>query len=102
VIALAEVLARHWPDYQRQFGTDILPSQIRAVQCILQCRTPAMGGEVFRCPNCGKDHYVYHSCNHRACPQCGNAGATAQNTTANPIRVGMMQNSAPINPALAT
>lgn len=35
-----------------------------------------MGGEVYRCPDCGKDHYVYHSCNHRACPQCGNADAT--------------------------
>src|ERR1035437_6884656 len=76
MIPLAEVLARHWPEYQRQFGAAILPSHHRAVQCILQCRTSAMGGEVYRCPDCGKDHYVYHSCNHRACPQCGNADAT--------------------------
>ena len=76
MIPLAEVLRRHWPEYQRQFGADILPSHQRAVQCILKCRTAAMGGEVYRCPDCGKDHYVYHSCNHRACPQCGNADAT--------------------------
>ena len=76
MIALAEVLARHWPEYQRQFGVAILPSHHRAVQCILQCRTSALGGEVYRCPDCGKDHYAYHSCNHRACPQCGNADAT--------------------------
>src|SRR6185436_16680941 len=25
----------------------------------------------------GKSHYVYHSCNHRSCPQCGHADATA-------------------------
>jgi predicted RNA-binding Zn-ribbon protein involved in translation (DUF1610 family) len=76
VIALAEVLARHWPEYQRQFGADILPSHQRAVQCILKCRTSALGGEVYRCPDCGKDRYVFHSCNHRACPQCGNDDAT--------------------------
>jgi len=76
VIPLAEVLCRHWPAYERQFGADILPSHRRAVQCILACRTRALGGEVYRCPDCRQDHFVYHSCNHRACPQCGNADAT--------------------------
>jgi Putative transposase/Transposase zinc-binding domain len=75
VIPLAQVLRRHWPDYQRQFGSQILPSHRHAVQAILKCRTPALGGEVYRCPNCQRDHYVYHSCNHRACPQCGAAKA---------------------------
>lgn len=77
MIPLAEVLRRHWPEYQRQFGAAILPSHRRAVQCILQCRTRALGGEVYRCTDCRRDHFVYHSCNHRACPQCGQAEATA-------------------------
>ena len=76
MIPLAEVLRRHWPAYERQFGADILPSHRRAVQCILACRTRALGGELYRCPDCGTDHFVFHSCNHRACPQCGNADAT--------------------------
>jgi hypothetical protein len=76
VIPLAEVLRRHWPAYERQFGADILPSHRRAVQCILACRTRALGGELYRCPDCGTDHFVFHSCHHRACPQCGNADAT--------------------------
>jgi hypothetical protein len=46
------------------------------VQCILACRTGALGGELYRCPDCGTHHFVYHSCNHRACPQCGDADAT--------------------------
>jgi hypothetical protein len=75
VIPLAEVLRRHWPAYERQFGADLLPSHRRAVQCILACRTGALGGELYRCPDCGTAHFVYHSCNHRACPQCGNADA---------------------------
>lgn len=77
MLTLAEVLRRHWPDYQRRFGGNILPSHRRAVQCILNCRTPAMGAQIYRCVDCGKDHYVYHSCQHRACPQCGHADATA-------------------------
>jgi hypothetical protein len=76
VLPLAEVLRRHWPAYERQFGPAILASHRRAVQAILTCRTRALGGEVYRCADCRRDHFVYHSCNHRACPLCGNADAT--------------------------
>jgi hypothetical protein len=76
VVPLAEVLRRHWPEYERQFGAQLLPSHRRAVQAILTCRTGALGGEVYRCADCCREHYVYHSCNHRACPQCGHADAT--------------------------
>jgi hypothetical protein len=75
VVSLAEVLRQYWPQYERQFGSALLPSHRRAVQAILSCRTPALGGQVFRCVDCRKDHFVYHSCNHRACPQCGQANA---------------------------
>jgi Putative transposase/Transposase zinc-binding domain len=75
VIPLAEVLRRHGPAYARRFGAKLLPSHRRAVQSILQCRTPALGGQIFRC-DCGQVRYVYHSCNHRACPRCGHADAT--------------------------
>lgn len=76
MVPLADVLRRHWPEYQRQFGQQILPSHRRAVQSILDCRTRALGGEVYRCTDCRRDHFVYHSCHHRACPQCGQARAT--------------------------
>jgi hypothetical protein len=75
VVALAEVLRRHWPAYERQFGAQILASHRRAVAAILACRTQALGGEVYRCERCHRDHFVYHSC-HRACPQCGYGEAT--------------------------
>jgi len=75
VVSLAEVLRQYWPQYERQFGSAILPSHRRAVQAILNCRTQALGGEVYRCVDCRKEHFVYHSCNHRACPQCGQTDA---------------------------
>jgi hypothetical protein len=68
-------LRRHWPAYEQKFRARLLPSHRRAVAAILSCRTAALGGQLFRC-ECGKEHYAYHSCNHRACPQCGHADAT--------------------------
>ena len=76
MVSLAEVLRRHWPQYEQRFGAKLLPSHRRAVQAILSCRTRELGGEVFRCVDCARDHYVYHSCNHRACPRCGHQEAS--------------------------
>ena len=75
MIELAEVLARHWPAYQRQHEANLLPSHRAAVRAILRCRTPQLGGQTYRCGDCGHTHYAYHSCGHRACPKCGNAEA---------------------------
>jgi hypothetical protein len=75
VLSLAEVLRRHWPAYERKFGARLLPSHRRAVSAIVSCRTPTLGGQLYRC-DCGTEHYAYHSCNHRACPQCGHTDAT--------------------------
>jgi hypothetical protein len=72
---LAEVLRRHWPAYEQKFRARLLPSHRRAVAAVLSCRTAALGGQLYRC-DCGQEHYAYHSCNHRACPQCGHADAT--------------------------
>jgi hypothetical protein len=45
--------------------------QHRAIWAITHCRTPALGGRAFACKHCGQLHFAYHSCNHKACPQCG-------------------------------
>jgi len=45
--------------------------QRRAIRAITRCRTPALGGRAFACKECHHVHFAYHSCNHKACPQCG-------------------------------
>jgi hypothetical protein len=47
--------------------------QRRALWALTHCRTPALGGNAFACadPDCGRVHFAWHSCNHKACPQCG-------------------------------
>lgn len=48
----------------------VLPSQRRALQAIQQCRTAALGGQVYGCEDCGARQYSYHSCGNRHCPKC--------------------------------
>jgi hypothetical protein len=70
VLTLTEILRRHWPAYHARFGNRIPVAHRRAVSAILSCRTPVLGGQLYRCA-CGQTHFSYHSCHHRACPQCG-------------------------------
>lgn len=51
-------------------GLAVLPSQQQALRSILQCRTSALGGELYRCADCGAHHFSYHSCGNRHCPKC--------------------------------
>jgi Transposase zinc-binding domain len=61
--------------YLERFALAV-PLRLRQVlERILRCRTAALGGQLFRCSECGDRHYQYHSCNDRHCPQCGQADA---------------------------
>ena len=46
------------------------PTQRKAFGAIAACRTAKLGGQRFRCDDCGFEKFVYHSCRHRACPKC--------------------------------
>jgi hypothetical protein len=42
----------------------------KALRAVMACRTPALGGHLFKCLFCGKEHFVPHSCRNRHCPTC--------------------------------
>ena len=69
-------LRRFLPEFLREHPAQG-PARRRALWALTHCRTPAMGGHVHACAQCGESRFAYHSCNHRACPQCG-SDATAQ------------------------
>jgi hypothetical protein len=71
VVRLADVARRHGPAYLAQYRGAMLPSHVRALSAITYCRTPALGGHLGVCAQCGRRHLLYHSCRHRACPRCG-------------------------------
>jgi hypothetical protein len=68
---LADVVHRQGPEYLQRFGSRMSADQRRALRDIARCRTPALGGQLWSCPQCGGRHYAYHSCGNRHCPACG-------------------------------
>jgi hypothetical protein len=51
------------------------PQHWKTVRALAACRTSALGGQLFRCTNCQREHFVAHSCRNRHCPQCQGARA---------------------------
>ena len=67
---LAEVLRTFGPDYLREHA--LSTAQARAWRAIVACRTPALGGHLQQCDQCGQQQRLFHSCRNRHCPQCQN------------------------------
>jgi len=70
VPGVADIFRLHGARYLERFGPAMLPSHQRALRDLCNCRTAALGGQLYVCDHCGREHYVYHSCRNRACPKC--------------------------------
>ena len=73
MIEIAEVFRRFAAGYLSAHGTSMLPSHRRAIEDILDCRTAALGGQVWHCEACNTEVFSYHSCGNRSCPKCHTA-----------------------------
>jgi hypothetical protein len=73
MIEVADVFRRFAADYLSAHGASMLPSHRRAIEDILNCRTAALGGQVWRCDTCNTEMFSYHSCGNRSCPKCHTA-----------------------------
>ncbi len=40
------------------------------ISAITRCRTGELGGVVYQCDDCGREHWVGRSCGNRHCPNC--------------------------------
>jgi hypothetical protein len=65
---LAEILRQFGPAYLAEQA--LSRPQTKAWRAIVACRTPALGGHVETCAECGATRHVYHSCRNRHCPKC--------------------------------
>jgi Putative transposase/Transposase zinc-binding domain len=75
MLEVAEIFRLHGPDYRAKFAARMLPSHLRAMQDIENCRTASLGGQVYLCNQCQALRYSYHSCKNRHCPKCQNEQA---------------------------
>ncbi|MCK5520424.1 MAG: transposase [Candidatus Marinimicrobia bacterium] len=92
---MADIIRRYGNDTVVKFRHDILPSHYKTMQAIVNCRTPALGGQTWKCEKCSKIHYSYHSCRNRHCPRC-------QNDRADQWLAKQYQTLLPVNYFLAT
>ena len=69
-LELADIFRQYAPAYRQKYAARLLPSHRRAMRAIENCRTEALGGQLFVCPACGETRYSYHSCRNRNCPKC--------------------------------
>lgn len=66
--AIAHIIDGQWPFLEQHCNA----YQLRIFHAIRRCRTPALGGHLYVCDNCGKRHHRYNSCRNRHCTQCQN------------------------------
>ena len=74
-IELADIFRRYGNSYRQKYATRMPSTHLKAMRAIEQCRTEALGGQVYRCPDCEHEQYSYHSCRNRHCPKCQNENA---------------------------
>lgn len=70
MVTLAEIFRQYGPAYRLAYQDELLPSHLRVMWCIENCRTETLGGHVYQCEACGEMLYSYHSCRNRHCNQC--------------------------------
>jgi hypothetical protein len=73
---IAQIFRDHFDQYVKTYGP--LPADhYKVAHAIMDCRTEAMGGHLWACPECHHERTMYNSCRNRHCPRC-QAYASAQ------------------------
>jgi Putative transposase/Transposase zinc-binding domain len=74
-LEVADIFDRHGAAWRRANAGHVSLGQLQVMSAIVSCRTPALGGHVTRCEDCGHTQIAYNSCRNRHCPKCQGAAA---------------------------
>jgi Putative transposase/Transposase zinc-binding domain len=69
-LEVADVFRRHGEAFRRRHADHLGRVERRVMAAIEVCRTPALGGHIEQCDDCGLIRYAYNSCRNRHCPKC--------------------------------
>ena len=69
-LELADVFREYGQAYRQKHADHLQDSHRHVMRAIERCRTEALGGQLYRCPDCEQQRYSYHSCRNRHCPKC--------------------------------
>ena len=73
---LASIIEHYEAPFKAKYAARLLPGQLRAIEAMKRCRTPAAGEVLWHCSACAEQLSHPRSCGHRSCPQCQNHEAT--------------------------
>lgn len=70
MLEIADIFRQAGAAYRKAFGSRMLPSHLKVMREVEDCRTAALGGHLRECDHCDAPRYSYHSCKNRHCPKC--------------------------------
>ena len=74
---MADIFRRAGPAYRQARAGLLAAGRLKVMGAIEACRTAVLGGHLYQCDGCGREHPLYNSCRNRHCPTCqGNAART--------------------------
>jgi hypothetical protein len=65
-----DLLRQYTPDYLQLYGRQAVPQVQSVLAKLALCRTAALGGHTYECPQCQHRCQIYNSCIDRHCPLC--------------------------------
>lgn len=74
-LEVADIFRSAGPAYRATHAGHLSLAQLKVMTAIEHCRTPALGGHVEACTDCGHWRVAYNSCRNRHCPKCQGAAA---------------------------
>ena len=70
---IKDIFLDHWNDFLNTFPTlNIRETVFYNVKRMIKCKTLDLGFDIFKCPNCNKEKFCFHTCKSRIYSSCGN------------------------------
>lgn len=69
-LEVADIFRHHGAAFRQAHAAHLGRTERRVMAAIEACRTPALGGHVEHCADCGLVRHAYNSCRNRHCPKC--------------------------------
>ena len=69
-VGVAEIFRHAGGVYRERMAGRLDTGRLKVMGAIEACRTAALGGHMYRCDGCGREHPLYNSCRNRHCPTC--------------------------------
>jgi hypothetical protein len=69
-LEVADIFRRHGDAFRQTHHQHLGRIERRVMAAIEACRTPALGGHVEQCADCGLVRCAYNSCRNLHCPKC--------------------------------